>query len=117
MAQEISLNGREFVMESSTASRVDPVAPTRFQYSEREGVVWGSYLGDTVTEGRFVGTREADRLTVWFVHALVDGGDVVSGTSVSVIETDAEGGIRLVENFEIDGAAHVSVCTEVRQLR
>jgi hypothetical protein len=114
MTPVFSLDDREFVMESSTASRVDPVAPTRFFYSERDGVVWGNYLGDTVTEGRFVGTREADRLTVSFAHALAADGNVVSGTSVSLIETDADGRLRLIENFEIEGVDHVSVCIEVR---
>jgi hypothetical protein len=114
MTPVFSLDDREFLMESSTASSVDPVAPTRFFYSERDGVVWGNYLGDTVTEGRFVGTREADRLTVSFAHALAAGGNVVTGTSVSLIETDADGRLRLVENFEIEGVDHVSVCIEER---
>ena len=107
-----SLDGREFVMQSSTASRVDPEAPTRFRYHEASGVIWGDYSGDTVTEGRFVGTRVGTRLEVAFAHAVVTGGAVVRGEAVSRIETDATG-VRLVEDFELDGRPQVSVCVEV----
>jgi hypothetical protein len=106
------LDGRVFDMVSSTASRVDPDAPTRFRYSEEGGVVWGDYTGDTVTVGRFVGTRDGDRLTVSFVHALVAGG-VVTGTAASRIEPADAAGLRLVEEFEVDGRPQVSVCAEV----
>ncbi len=108
-----SLDGRRFVMESSTASIVDAESPSRFRYSERDGVIWGDYEGDTVTFGRFVGSREGDELAVSFVHVLVSDGAVVSGSSSSVIETDpAGGGVRLVERFRVDETDHVSVCVE-----
>lgn len=48
------LNGRRFVMISSTASAVDADAPTEFAYEESGGVIWGHYTGDTVIHGRFV---------------------------------------------------------------
>jgi hypothetical protein len=105
------LDGTEFVMESSTASAVDPLAPTRFWYSENGGLVWGNYTGDTVTEGRFIGERHDHTLTVQFVHALATDGTLVSGSSTSRIE-GSPGTFRLVEDFVIDGAAHVSVCTQ-----
>jgi hypothetical protein len=107
-----SLDGRVFDMISSTASRVDPDHPTRFRYREADGVVWGEYRGDTVTEGRFVGTRTADVLEVAFVHAAVVGGRVVRGEARSRIEQTSRG-LRLVEDFEVDGAPQVSVCAEV----
>jgi hypothetical protein len=111
-----SLDGREFVMESSTASRVDPESPSRFRYSERDGVVWGDYDGDTVTFGRFVGTRSGDVLEVSFAHVLVEGGAVVSGSSRSVVQApDPEDRLRLVEDFRIGDADHVSVCVEVHR--
>jgi hypothetical protein len=106
------LDGRTFKLVSSTASAVDADAPSVFHYFERDGVVWGDYTGDTVTTGRFVGTREDDAITVSFVHSLAATGAVVGGTSASTIERDGET-LKLVENFEIDGAAHVSVCVEV----
>ena len=109
----LDLDGRTFDMVSSTASRVDPDAPTRFRYSEADGVVWGEYAGDTVTTGRFVGSRSGSRLEVAFVHALVAGGPPVSGTAVSRIERSADG-LRLVEDFEAGGQPQVSVCAEVR---
>ena len=107
-----SLDGREFVMESSTNSRVDPEAPSRFRYFERDGVIWGEYWGDTVTFGRFVGTRVNDTLSVTFAHVLVSDGAVMTGTSNSEVES-SDAGLRLVERFTVDGTEHVSVCAEV----
>jgi hypothetical protein len=109
----LDLDGRVFDMVSSTASRVDPEAPTRFRYHESGGVFWGDYVGDTVAEGRFVGTRDGARLVVSFVHALVSDGSRVSGSAESRVEA-GESGLRLVEDFEVDGAPQVSVCAEVR---
>lgn len=109
-----SLDGRVFDMVSSTASRVDPDAPTRFRYHEADGVLWGEYTGDTVTTGRFVGTRSDDRIDVRFVHALVAGGAPITGAASSRIEQDDDGRLRLVEDFEVDGEPQVSICAEVR---
>jgi hypothetical protein len=107
-----SLDGREFVMESSTASAVDPESPSHFQYFERDGVIWGDYDGDTVTFGRFVGTRTGDELNVSFAHVMVADGSVVTGTSASTVESSGTS-IRLIENFRIGDTDHVSICTEV----
>jgi hypothetical protein len=113
-----SLDGREFVMESSTASAVDPASPSRFRYSERDGVVWGGYDGDTVAFGRFVGTRSGDLLDISFAHVLVEGGAVVTGSSRSTVQApDPEGPVRLVEDFRIGDVDHVSVCVEVHRHR
>lgn len=109
---DLSLDGRVFDMVSSTASRVDASSPTRFRYSESSGVVWGDYVGDTVSEGRFVGTRDGDRVVVSFVHALVADGARVTGTAESRIEV-GETGLRLVEEFDVAGVPQVSVCAEV----
>ncbi|MGP4100333.1 hypothetical protein [Nonomuraea sp. KM90] len=110
----MNLNGRKFVMVSSTASAVNPDSPTAFEYWETDGVVWGSYTGDTVTEGRFVGTRDGDRVSISYVHALVAGG-TAGGKSSSRIETGDDGLLRLVEEFTFEGddTPHVSVCAEV----
>ena len=108
----LDLDGRTFAMASSTASRVDPDRPTRFRYSEAEGVVSGDYTGDTVAVGRFVGTRVGDRLEVRFVHVQAAGGATVSGAAVSRIEPTPSG-LRLVEEFEVDGEPQTSVCVEV----
>ncbi|WP_411700443.1 hypothetical protein [Conyzicola sp.] len=106
------LDGTEFIMQSSTASAVDPAAPTRFWYFDNRGLIWGNYVGDTVTEGRFVGERQGRTLTVQFVHTLKADGSHVSGSSTSQIEGEA-GSLRLVEDFVIDGHDHVSICTQV----
>jgi hypothetical protein len=114
MGRVTLLNGRRFKMVSSTASEVDPDAPTEFEYWEKDGVVWGAYTGDTVTVGRFVGTRRDDRVTITYVHALVAGG-VATGRSDSRVEREPDGRLRLVEEFRFagDDTPHVSVCTEV----
>ncbi|MFC5829838.1 hypothetical protein [Nonomuraea insulae] len=110
----MNLNGRTFVMVSSTASAVNPGSPTRFEYWEADEVVWGSYTGDTVTHGRFVGTRDGDQVSIAYAHALVAGGKA-GGKSTSRIETGQDGLLRLVEEFTFDGddTPHVSVCAEV----
>jgi len=108
------LNGRSFVMESSTASAVDPDAPTAFTYHEANGVIWGEYFGDTVIHGRFAGTRDDDRISIAYTHALKAGGRA-SGRSDSRIETTEAGLLRLVEEFQFagDDVQHESVCIEV----
>ncbi|SDJ84588.1 hypothetical protein SAMN05421874_103376 [Nonomuraea maritima] len=110
----VNLNGRTFVMVSSTASTVNPDSPTQFEYSERDGVVWGSYTGDTVTHGHFVGTRDGDQVTISYAHALVAGGNA-GGRSTSRIETGEDGLLRLVEefSFENDATRHTSICAEL----
>ncbi|WP_240423629.1 hypothetical protein [Microbacterium halotolerans] len=109
-----SLDGRVFRMVSSTTSRVDPVSPTVFRYSERDGAIWGEYEGDTVTFGRFVGVREPRAVRVSFVHVLREGGSVVAGEGNSDIE-EHDGLLRLVEHYEMHGAAQRSVCEELRE--
>ncbi|MEV1174663.1 hypothetical protein [Nonomuraea sp. NPDC049784] len=110
----MNLNGRKFVMVSSTASAVDQDSPTEFRYQESDGVVWGSYSGDTVTHGHFVGTRDGELVTISYVHALKAGG-TAAGQSSSRIEAGDDGLLRLVEEFSFDGddTVHVSVCREV----
>lgn len=99
-------------MVSSTASPVDPDRPTEFAYREADGVIWG---GDTVLHGRFVGTRDADRIELTYVHLLTTG-ERVGGRSSSQIEPLPGGRLRLVEEFRFagDDTPHVSVCAEVR---
>lgn len=108
------LNGRRFVMVSSTASAVNTDEPTEFAYEESGGVIWGRYTGDTVVHGRFVGTRDADRIELSYVH-LLKTGERAGGRSSSRIETMPDGRLRLVEEFQFEGddTTHVSVCTEV----
>lgn len=113
MSPTLSLDGLRFAMVSSTASRVDPDAPTTFDYHQDGRLVWGEYTGDTVTEGRFVGELDDDQVRISFAHALVRDGSVVRGDAVSrAVQTD-DGRIRLVEDFVIDGADHVSICEQV----
>ncbi len=101
-------------MISSTTSAVNPDAPSVFHYFEKDGVVWGDYLGDTVTFGRFVGTRTGDVISISFVHVLVADGSVVTGSGDSDIEQD-ENGLRLVEHYEMHGEPQLSICAEVAE--
>ncbi len=114
MNETYSLDGRIFDMVSSTASVISALEPTRFRYSERDGVVWGEYRGDTVTEGRFCGTRDGAALRVAFVHRST-AGSLVSGEAVSTISRAEDGLLVLTEDFALpDGSPQVSVCREVR---
>ena len=107
------LDGKVFDMVSSTASVVSYLEPTRFRYRERDGVVWGEYRGDTVTEGRFCGSREDDVLRVAFVHRSTAGA-LVSGDATSTISLAADGLLVLTEDFTSpDGSPQISVCREV----
>jgi hypothetical protein len=100
-------------MISSTTSAVDPDAPSVFRYFERDGIIWGDYTGDTVTIGRFVGTRTDDVIWVSFVHVLVADGSVVTGDGESTIERTDDGLLRLVEHYEMHDAPQLSICVEV----
>jgi len=108
-----SLDGRRFKMVSSTTSVVDPEAPSVFEYFERDGAIWGGYEGDTVTFGKFVGTRTADTIWVSFVHVRVADGVVVTGDGESELELTEGGRIRLVEHYEMHGEPQLSVCEEI----
>lgn len=101
-------------MLSSTTSVVDHDAPSIFNYFEQDGAIWGDYTGDTVTIGRFVGTRTGDRIWVSFVHVLAASGEVVTGEGESDIEVDEDGRLRLIEHYEMHGAPQLSVCVEQR---
>lgn len=102
-------------MVSSTASAVDPDGPTEFAYRESGGIIWGDYTGDTVVHGRFVGTRDGDRIELTYIH-LTKNGDRAGGQSSSRIEALPDGRLNLIEEFQFagDDTAHVSVCTEIR---
>ena len=113
MPSTLSLDGMRFAMVSSTASEVDPDAPTTFDYHQDGRLIWGEYTGDTVTEGRFVGEVAGAEVRVSFAHALVADGTVVRGDAVSRAEQAEDGRLRLVEDFAVDGVDHVSVCLQV----
>ncbi|WP_209305635.1 hypothetical protein [Microbacterium sp. dk485] len=109
----IDLDGLRFAMVSSTASIVDPHAPTTFTYHQEGQLVWGEYTGDTVTEGRFVGSVEGDLVSISFAHALASDGTVVRGSADSRIEHADDGRMRLVESFAVGGVEHESICIQL----
>ncbi len=75
-------------------------------------MVWGGYVGDTVSVGRFVGRRDGDTVSICFAHRLVDSGEIVLGTASSELQRAEDGTLRLFETFEKDGAMQTSVCVE-----
>lgn len=104
-------------MVSSTASRVDPVAPTRFAYHQHGVLLWGEYSGDTVDTGRFVGRVDGACISISFAHVRADDGACVTGSAVSAVERRDDGRVHLVEDFAKDGERHRSVCVEVVDAR
>src|SRR5690625_3528739 len=100
-----------FAMVSSTASEVDPHAPTSFDYHQDGQLLWGEYVGDTVRVGRFVGTFIDGRITWRFAHEKKNG-EPARGEAESVAERREDGRLYLVEAFEKDGVQHESVCVQ-----
>ncbi len=98
-----------FVHDIRGRSRIASI----FEYFERDGAIWGGYEGDTVTFGKFVGTRTGDTIWVSFVHVLKADGTVVTGDGESELELTDDGGIRLVEHYEMHGLPQLSVCEEI----
>jgi hypothetical protein len=109
----LSLDATAFVLETSSASTVDAVAPTRFDFFERAGVVWGEYRGDTVTTGHCVGVRTGSTLNEYFVHELVRTGETLMGDSSTEVRIRAHGSLELVEEFVLDGKPGRSVCVQL----
>lgn len=109
----LSLDATSFVLETSSASTVDAVTPTRFDFAERTGIVWGTYRGDTVTTGHCVGVRTGSTLNEYFVHELVRTGEALMGDSSTEVRTRADGSLELVEEFVLDGTPGLSVCVQV----
>jgi len=112
-ADDLHLDGTSFDLAVSSASAVDSGGPTRFDFSERDGVVWGVYRGDTVTTGHCVGVRTGAVLDEFFVHELVATGETLSGNSSTRIEVRPDGLLELVEEFVLDGVPGRSVCVQV----
>lgn len=111
---DLDLDEKVFDMVSSSASVVDADAPTRFVYHESHGVLWGEYVGDTVSVGRFCGVRTDERIDISFVHRNRAGTLTTRGEATSIISRAEDGTLVLTEDFiGPDGAAHVSICREV----
>lgn len=109
----LQLDGTAFDLATSSASSVDAAGPTRFEFRERDGIVWGVYRGDTVTTGHCVGIRAGAALDEHFVHELVRSGETLVGSSSTRIEARADGLLELVEEFVLDGVDGRSVCVQV----
>lgn len=106
------LDGTTFVLEESTASTVS-AEPTRFEFDENSGVVWGSYFGDTVTSGQCVGRFRDGVLDEYFVHHVISSDATLLGESSTTLGRRADGRLELVEEFVLDGVPGTSVCVQV----
>lgn len=115
MPVDVSLDGRTFRMLSSTTSEVDLAEPTVFRYSEREGVLWGDYSGDTVIEGRFAGVREGETVRLSYNHRSKSGA-LTHGNAVTEISRVDDGKLRLTEFYRNgEGDPALSFCEEISE--
>ncbi|WP_343922852.1 hypothetical protein [Rhodoglobus aureus] len=106
------LDGTTFVLEESSASTVS-AEPTRFEFDENSGVVWGFYFGDTVTSGHCVGRLRDGVLDEYFVHHVIASDATLLGDSSTTLGRRADGRLELVEAFVLDGVPGKSVCVQV----
>jgi len=106
------LDGTTFVLEESTASTVS-AEPTRFEFDENSGVVWGFYFGDTVTTGHCVGRYRDGVLDEFFVHHVIASDATLLGDSSTTLGRRADGRLELVEEFVLDGVPGKSVCVQL----
>lgn len=106
------LDGTTFVLEASTASTVS-AAPTRFEFDENSGVLWGFYFGDTVTAGHCVGRYRDGVLDEYFVHHVISSDATLLGDSRTTLGRRADSRLELVEEFVLDGVPGKSVCVQV----
>ena len=113
----LSVDATAFVLVSSTASTVDSGAPTRFDFSERGGILWGDYRGDTVATGHCVGVRNESALNEYFVHKLVSSGATLFGVSSTEVRARDDGQLELVEEFVLNGVPGRSVCLQLSSLQ
>lgn len=111
-ARTSPMDGASFVLEHSTASTVSPTDPTRFDFEESTGVVWGSYSGDTVTSGHCVGRFRDGALEEYFVHHVRATDATLLGDSSSTLQRRDDGRLELIENFVLDGVPGYSVCVQ-----
>lgn len=110
---EPSLDGTSFVLETSTASAVSTTAPTRFDFRENSGIIWGEYFGDTVTGGRCVGRYRDGVLEEYFVHHVVATDATLLGDSKTTVKQREDGRLELIEDFVLDGVPGYSVCVQL----
>lgn len=109
---EPRMDGTAFVLKSSTASTVSE-NPTRFEFRENSGIIWGDYFGDTVTGGRCVGRYSDGILQEYFVHHVVASDATLLGDSTTTIKPVENGRFELIEDFVLDGVPGFSVCVQV----
>lgn len=75
-------------------------------------MIWGSYSGDTVSIGRFVGERVGGEIRISFAHTLADSGETMVGSAISRVEVGDDGRLSLIEDFVKDGVTETSVCVQ-----
>jgi hypothetical protein len=110
---EPRIDGTSFVLQSSTASTVSETAPTRFEFTENSGIIWGHYFGDTVTGGRCVGRYRDGVLEEYFVHHVVASDATLLGDSTTTVKQREDGRLELIEEFVLDGVPGHSVCVQL----
>ncbi len=117
LTDQTSLDGMSFLLETSTASTVSDAEPTRFDFHENSGVVWGRYFGDTVTAGYCVGRNRGGILDEYFVHHVKASDATLLGDSTTTVRQRADGTLELIEDFVLDGVPGYSVCVQLDEPR
>ncbi len=72
---------------------------TRFEYHQRDDLVWARYAGGRVRLGHLVGTRRGDELDFRYVQ-VNDEGTTASGHCRSRLTLLQDGRIRMDESWE-----------------
>src|SRR5690349_6114047 len=96
MAGDQSLDGRRFILESSSGGQVDH--DTVFDYRQEGDLVWATYSGGAIRLGFVVGVRQGDELDLRYVH-LDDDGVTRSGRCRSDVREESPGILTLVEQW------------------
>lgn len=89
----IDYEGREF-------RKLEAEDGVTARYHQEDDLVWADFTGGPVRRGTVNGICGPDG-TLRFAYTMVlDGGDVIAGSSVNTPEFDADGGLLLREEWE-----------------
>ena len=96
---KFDLEGRQFAsVQNSGSGEVD--AQTRFQYHQKEDIIWATYSGGAIRFGTLTGLVMADgQLDFRYAH-VNDKNEMMTGRCLSTPETLADGRLRFHESWQ-----------------
>jgi hypothetical protein len=113
----IDYDGRRFrSLRNSETGEVDD--QTRFEYRQRDGVVWATYEGGAIRFGTLIATVDPDGVLDMRYHHVNAAGELMTGRCRSTPELLPDGRLRLHERWQWtsgDGSEGESVVEEVRE--